>query len=502
MSAMTFQRPMEPLSERECIADVSSGVGAMAIGATRWHDWEPTLTSQTPQASGFAPRHPKRNASMVALSGYFGSPAQPFQAPISEPAQSEQSYRGRRAQSQEARSHLNSDFAIAEESSQVREHGLTEHSDVAQQHSPPPPVHAILRAAFRDSLDPATEWAMLSTVDMAGKKTAQSSLSKRSSPSLARSPAATSSVSDFFRSPSPFSTATWEDDVDFCYQQEAEATCEFDWDNVAEAQETELTQTSLEIRSSAGIAQFGPPISDFPNLRQPPSTDSFSARNQAMNQHKRGSSVGHRGFLAARMSSVDMLNKPNISSFGQSRPESRIIPPTLPVPDIAQELSHSRSTPAGLNLSGIDNLQPLGNAPTKHRKSNSFDASERRIRPEKISSEATRWSSAPFSSLPDLLHSHRRSRSSIRKCQISSPMECLSQNPIPELEAPPEFYEVSADQDAFMMRRPQTSGDRALLQAAGRASQRGRSPLLIQTSRTPIRPNQEVSSLPPGPDWI
>jgi hypothetical protein len=95
-----------------------------------------------------------------------------------------------------------------------------------------------------------------------------------------------------------------------------------------------------------------------------------------------------------------------------------------------------------------------------------------------MGTETTRWSSASTSSIPDLLHSRRKSRSSIRKShRMSRPLEPVTSADEDESEdlvaARPQWTRVQTD--TIIMRRPSTSGDRALLFSAGRTVQRGRS---------------------------
>jgi len=146
---------------------------------------------------------------------------------------------------------------------------------------------------------------------------------------------------------------------------------------------------------------------------------------------------------------------------------------------------------------------------SKHRKSSSYGSWESIARPPgggaghpPLRDAAARWSVASTNSIPDLLHSKRKSRSSLlHKSIISRPLESLPQSPDKpsksggllegagaeeESSIVPRAAQIQPMRNTFVIRRaPETEGDRAAtaLQGAGRAVQRGRPPTPSQFSR-------------------
>lgn len=320
---------------------------------------------------------------------------------------------------------------------------------------------------------------------------AGSFVSKRSSKSVAT----VNSRMDVMSEP------TWEDDIDFAFDQEAEATCDFDWENAAalrEEDEHELMpsdQPTPEDDESPGVEPGGVRLSawlgDTPSessSRSPVRCDGGDAPSTSSDnvQHKRGSSVGHRGFQAARtLSSNDAVSQtppPLALNLATSASGS-------PIPLIKASLLDCEKSPyteGEMNFPGFDSTRfpeylsdpESSSRSSERRKSSSTNSYESSGRSLQMGSEMSRWSSASASSIPDLLHSRRKSRSSVRKShRMSRPLESVTSADEEDVEdqAVPRPQWNRAQTDTIIMRRPSTSGDRALLFSAGRTVQRGRS---------------------------
>jgi hypothetical protein len=146
---------------------------------------------------------------------------------------------------------------------------------------------------------------------------------------------------------------------------------------------------------------------------------------------------------------------------------------------------------------------------TRHRKSSSYESHESAARPlHSTTRETTRWSVASASSMPDLMHSRSKSKMMLAKSVISAPLESLPQSPPYEKDPPledstivPRELRTQPARSSFVMRRPQTPSDRAILQHAGRSAQE-------RGSRT-SPPNRSMYAPPEGakgrhevPGWI
>lgn len=369
--------------------------------------------------------------------------------------------------------------------------------------------------------------------------------SKRSSRSLRstmKSPTF-SSHSDFRNSMTFSDYASWEDDVDFSYEQAAESTCDFNWDIISRPREdsTQTLDTGLSVSS---YHAYSPAVSNdsssslrFNGMNASSETIAERRRSRVAaspGHHKRGSSVasvGHRGFLAARKSSTDltaMAQQPNptplqISPNLDNSAQVNVLSPVFSVTGADDEQEKSPFTPDAIhyprfdsviteNLSDPESCRNSGSS--KHRKSSSYGSHESTARPQpNPAKESNRWSVASVSSLPDLLHP-RTKKTHLSKTIISSPLEALPQSPPSETDTVakresriiPAEFQNQTNRNSFVMRRPQTSGDRAAMQAAGRMVQRrGARPAtpqrmsrIIQTPDGMAVPEAEKT----GPKWI
>ena len=350
--------------------------------------------------------------------------------------------------------------------------------------------------------------------------------SKRSSKGSARKSQTCSNASDV-RQSTVLSDATWEDDVDFCYEQEAESTCNFNWDVRSSAR-----NDSVVLPPKTPCHAHSPDLvtDSENNVRLEDSTDTIAERrsSQIEGQHTRGYSVGHRGFLAARKSSNDLKTMAKKSPAPiQVNPHSAHVSVLSPVFSIAgteEEASPKAPlTPGTLGFAGLEgvNTESLSDpescrnsGSSRHRKSSSYSSHGSSVRAAPNAAREThRWSVASANSLPDLMHSRSRSKLSLSKTMGSRPLESLPQSPgfqdVGDAEAGtivlPQLPVQSA-RESFVTRKPQTPGDRASLQSAGRVAQR-RAPR--RRSGTPqhvskvLQPGEGVrEAAANGPEWI
>lgn len=320
---------------------------------------------------------------------------------------------------------------------------------------------------------------------------AGSFVSKRSSKSVAT----VNSRTDVFTEP------TWEDDIDFAFDQEAEATCDFDWENTAsplhEEDESALTPVDQPTPDDDDETLAGGPggvrlsawLGDAPSSSgsQSPAPCEQGDANPASSgkgQRQRGTSVGHRGFQAARTLSSDAVAQTSpLMTLKLTNSASG-----SPVPLIKASLLECEKSPyteGEMNFPGFESSRlpeylsdpESSSRSSQRRKSSSTISYESSGRSLQTGSDTTRWSATSTGSLPDLLHSRRKSRSSVRmSSRISRTLESVTSADEEDGEAltVPRPDWTRAQTDPIIMRRPSASGARALL-SAGRTVQRGRS---------------------------
>lgn len=319
--------------------------------------------------------------------------------------------------------------------------------------------------------------------------------------------------------------STWEDDIDFAYEQEAETMCDFDWENASCSPLPEENEPDSAVPSghpspvessgasspSGGVrlststfqpSAFTSDSSIVNRARSSSAATSIFSSTEHVNQqqHKRGSSVGHKGFAAARKTSTDVLSKSSPSLTLEYVPEvtTSTPPPTFSLTEADIETTKKSPT----NNSYFPAVEPFvagylsdpestQTNSSKHRKSSSYSSYQSSERSLLLGSDTTRWSSASSSSMPDLLHSKRKSRSSVAKHRLSRPLESVPHSPSLDAEddgltlpSRPSLWDKT-QHESLMMRRPDTCGDRQALYSAGRFVQRGRS---ATPSRMAIRP--------------
>ncbi|KAK0297910.1 hypothetical protein LTS00_003448 [Friedmanniomyces endolithicus] len=325
--------------------------------------------------------------------------------------------------------------------------------------------------------------------------------SQRSSCSTFQSP----SISRPYRSSTQTLTSTlpnasWEDDVEFCYQHEAESTCNFDWQDSKTLREPSAAESAGGARLSTWIAPYPSPAPERSHNARRHSCESPAPADV------RRSVIGHRGFLAARSNSLLMNNhKPTAPPNIQTVPPhpSQLISVLSPVPNIAAsdgEASTPNPSPKMLHFRNFDSVQRLSSDNLSDPESNSTLSSQNRTSCSSHDSahptapttsteaaataqETARWSVASSNSMPELMHSERRSRLALQKSSISRPLESLPQSPNNVAEVRKEAVIPRATRELFSLRkslvmphRPQSPGDRAAMQGPGRAASRSRPP--------------------------
>jgi hypothetical protein len=419
---------------------------------------------------------------------------------------------GRLAQATLAEKQFGSGSEGSESGSPYR---AVEYAERLKQPLPPVPAQPVVlerNTSVSSSHNPSVSSASNYSVTSSERR---SSVKSKSSHSIRKSPVefntTTTSYSEA-RRPSILSDATWEDEIDFLYEQNAESTCNFDWQNPEHAE----VEAAIKPPSWTAPSPLGG--SDSPASTQRSTSDeriSTPVGKDVPSLHQRGSSVGHRGFLAARRGSKSGPRTgssergskhsyaPPSLEITPTSPQASVLSPVFSIAGGDDEPPKPPFSPGTLHFHNFDSAhrgsaeylsdpESNGTRRSKHSKSSSYGSydSAARSTPSSGSRDTTRWSVASSSgSVPELLHSsRRRSKASLHKSIISRPLESLPQSPGSEQEEHPGGEEEStivprASQiepmrNTFVMRRPETTSDRAVLQAAGRAvrEQRGRNP--------------------------
>ena len=238
--------------------------------------------------------------------------------------------------------------------------------------------------------------------------------------------------------------ASWEEDVDFCYEQEAESTCDFHWYEDYE-----------EMDGGFRLSKFIPP-NDGPRA----SALYAPSAPTSPPQRKASSIVGHRGFQHARTTSVIMETPDHEMSKEDSKPM------------FGPELMHLSTS-----LGSICDSASTRTGSSGHQKSNSCASFESGVHPAP-SSDNGHASIGSLNSVPELMHSST-ARSS---AEAVIPQE-------PEIAVPPSVQPMPVFD---IMRKPSTLSNRAILQA-GRVVQRGRgsAPANGRMSRVPSTQTQK-----------
>lgn len=231
-----------------------------------------------------------------------------------------------------------------------------------------------------------------------------------------RSPA-TSDLSrpSHIKSESIFSDATWEDDVEFCYRHEAESTCDFDW-KVDEP----VRSTSRSAPSHGNVTPAPTTPSPLAQSERPDGSVSGVATCNAGPQRlpHRKTSVGHRGFLAARTDSVlgrqKSLAPKRVEVVSKSSKVSLLSPvysiagcDGSPESPLTPSKGHFRDFDRTQRIS-IESLSDPESRKTSISQSRTSDAGSTRNAVRPAVDGTPRWSSASSTCTPELLPSSRR----------------------------------------------------------------------------------------------
>lgn len=260
-----------------------------------------------------------------------------------------------------------------------------------------------------------------------------------------------------------------------------------------------IAESDGGVRLSAWIA---------PSASSKPRSSRSARRDSAESQEHdgRASVVGHRGFLAARTTSLRSNKKssapPNIQ-LAAMRPglAGSLLSPVISIAGSEGELLPPAFSPKTLHFRNFDGVQRLSSdylsdpesnstLSSRNRTSSSCSSYESAMRKASttVVRETGRWSIASQTSMPELMHSRRRSKLALQKSSISRPLESLPQSPGAETDPQdgtmvPRVSQMQLVPTPFGMRRPQSPGERASMQNAGQAVQRGRPPTPNRFSR-------------------
>jgi len=172
-----------------------------------------------------------------------------------------------------------------------------------------------------------------------------------------------SALSNAARS-STFAESSWEDDIDLMYQQEAESTCDFDWD-VYRRSRTNATMgalgtglsTPLQSNRTSSIYSDGLVMAINDSTRSSRVTSqeletSYYAGTGRPIKRPRGTSIGHRGFAAARNSVCEkgsQCKKPEPLRVVKQIPQSDSLSPVNSIDDSLSEGPGDMDSPSLLS---------------------------------------------------------------------------------------------------------------------------------------------------------
>lgn len=232
--------------------------------------------------------------------------------------------------------------------------------------------------------------------------------------------------------------ASWEEDVDFCYEQEAESTCDFHWDENDENMEGVFR-----------LSKFLPPNDGTRSS----ALFATSTHTTSPLQRRRSSIVGHRGFQHARTTSVILEDH---EAGAQKIEEELMSDKEESKPMFGPEIMHLNTSIGSISDSASTRTGSSG-----HQKTSSCASYESGIRPTAPSSDNGHSSIASLNSVPELMHSST-ARSSTEAVIPQEPLATVAPRPA---QRPMPVCDI--------MRKPSTLSNRAILQA-GRVVQRGR----------------------------
>lgn len=249
--------------------------------------------------------------------------------------------------------------------------------------------------------------------------------------------------------------------MDFSYEHEAEATCDFDWDA------TETTPRTLPEKSDVDMAMPGFSEADNGARASCESVDQSSERPRSI--------VGHHGFLQARHTD-SQTNSPNLSTK-----TSPLLPIAEHMPKQVRADSVNGDYPSDPESSF--NASSFASSTGSHDSCTSMSKSMRGDHHNSIAS---------LSSVPELVHSRSTLSGSNPDLgdQAGSESTSIPRKPVP-----------TANGNVEVFRRPSTLSNRAILQA-GRAVQRGRPATPSRFSRLLQAPAMTEAHEEEEPAWI
>ncbi|KAI7097740.1 hypothetical protein KC365_g16004 [Hortaea werneckii] len=324
--------------------------------------------------------------------------------------------------------------------------------DRTKQPLPPLPPHANIK---RDSALSMKQFRS-SRMSVPSTVSSERPSSKRSSHSTQSPLRSSGSTTDnHVGLESSVSGANWQDDVDFCYEQQAESTCNFDWQNPdpSQVERSSVSESNGSTRPFIRVPYSSLDMST-PWKSGRKSIEAFVPRTYPPSgMYLRNVSTGHH----TRNSPAHPLRN------------SINVPPTWrPTYSTAQITSQANG------LGSKEETSTAHLASTIPHVYNSTGGTKTAL-PGKA-----RWTFTSTHSVPELLHRRSRERRSIPKLSISQPLETLPQSPADvssttghksaQSEAAPSLETTTT------IRRPESSFERTALQAAGKAVQRSRPP--------------------------
>lgn len=307
---------------------------------------------------------------------------------------------------------------------------------------------------------------------------------------------------DEFNVPSLTSGESWEDDVDFCYFVEAESSCDFDWDSAASSRNASVTSQyedqslTTPTKPAPGRRTDGGALLR-PAVRHVRAKSSRALSEAALFAGFDGCHTEHPNndakvpsTLAARRKADSPQVSPRALPSKSTRSgdyfgfrSSFIISP-LSQFNRKKELTRTRSLDSGItshaqkDIMGRWSIATPSSLPAAAlRRRKSFDGSHL---PRGLVATCLPPVPPPKGALPSIPNTASSSSSTSKASKQRKRAQGLT-IPIPS----PPLSPVSMGSfvlattpgsivDPFIMRRPQSPGDRAALQAAGRAVQRER----------------------------
>lgn len=163
---------------------------------------------------------------------------------------------------------------------------------------------------------------------------------------------------------STFAESSWEDDIDLMYQQEAESTCDFDWD-IYRRSRTNATMgalgtglsTPLQSNRTSSIYSDGLVMAINDSARSSRVTSqeletSYYAGTGRPIKRPRETSIGHRGFAAARNSVCEkgsQCKKPEPLRVVKQIPQTESLSPVNSINDSVSEEAGDKDSPSLLS---------------------------------------------------------------------------------------------------------------------------------------------------------